>query len=236
MPDTDFSDRLACDISDKSSIKSFVDKVSQQEPNGIHLLVNNAGVALEDATKYSNSKPDMTSPDSISEHMLKSEWSAWQDTLNTNVTAHFFFTAYVLPLLGKGRSSIKGYTPSVVNITSISGLMKGSSGGQFAYGSSKAAMIHLTRMMASTFSEAKIRVNTIAPGLFPSEMTAGPSNENNKSQLKEQGSNPAGRPGHDTDMAACILFLAGPGGVFLNGQIIHPDGGMWSVRSITSRS
>lgn len=218
---------MACDITDKSQIKSLVDKISKDEPGGIHLLVNNAGVALEDATKFKNHTPDWTSPDAISEHMLRSEWSAWQDTLNTNVTAHFFFTAYVLPLLGKGRTSIKGYTPSVVNITSISGLMKGSSGGQFAYGSSKAAMIHLTRMMASTFSEAKIRVNTIAPGVFPSEMTAGePSNEMNKSELEEKLSNVAKRPGHDTDMAACILFLAGPGGVFMNGQIIHPDGGM----------
>jgi hypothetical protein len=48
--------------------------------------------------------------------------------------------------------------------------------------------------------------------------------------LSGSSSNPAGRPGHDTDMGACILYLAGPGGVFLNGQIIYPDGGGFSLR------
>lgn len=173
----------------------------------------------------------MSSADSVAQHMWKSDPQAWIDTFNTNVVGQFFVAAAFLPLLSRARKATHGYSPSIVNITSISGLMKGSSGGQFAYGSSKAAMIHLTRMMATTFTDCKIRVNTIAPGLFPSEMTAGPANENNKSELREKGSNPAGRPGHDTDMAACILFLAGPGGVFLNGQIIHPDGGKWSVFS-----
>lgn len=80
-------------------------------------------------------------------------------------------------------------------------------------------------MMATTFIGTKIRVNSIAPGVFPSEMTAGESNEHQKSELDSEASNPAGRYGHDTDMAATLLYLAGPGGVFLNGQVIYPDGG-----------
>lgn len=83
----------------------------------------------------------------------------------------------------------------------------------------------MTRMMASTFVETKIRVNCIAPGIFPSEMTAGSSGEDQKSKLDMSMSNPAGRTGHDSDMAACILFLAGPGGLFLNSQVLYPDGG-----------
>ena len=70
--------------------------------------------------------------------------------------------------------------------------MKGSSIGQYAYGTSKAAFIQLTRMLATTFAEAKVRVNSIAPGIFPSEMTAGSSNENQKSELKMNFSIPAG--------------------------------------------
>ena len=80
-------------------------------------------------------------------------------------------------------------------------------------------------MMATTFAQAKIRVNCIAPGIFPSEMTAGSSGEDQKSKLDMKMSNPAGRTGHDSDMAACILFLAGPGGTFLNSQVLYPDGG-----------
>lgn len=88
--------------------------------------------------------------------------------------------------------------------------MKGSSSGQFAYATSKAGLcqqsyisgsslivrigfIHLTRMMATTFAEAKIRVNCIAPGIFPSEMTAGSSGEDQKSKLDMELSNPAGQ-------------------------------------------
>lgn len=156
---------------------------------------------------------------------MKSDPQAWASTFETNVSSQFFVAAGFLPLLAKSLSSTPGFSPSIVNITSISGVMKGSSNGQFAYASSKAAFLHLTRMMATTFVEAKVRVNSIAPGVFPSEMTAGESDEHQKSELESEASNPAGRYGHDTDMGACILFLAGPGGVFLNGQVVYPDGG-----------
>ncbi|XMA10543.1 hypothetical protein WAI453_003334 [Rhynchosporium graminicola] len=206
-------------------IIALVKEVESKEHNGIHLLVNNAGIARDDNTKYSNGKPDFKSAQSISDHLMKSDPSAWASTFETNVTSQFFVAAGFLPLLSKSLSSTPGFSPSIVNITSISGVMKGSSNGQFAYASSKAAFLHLTRMMATTFVEAKVRVNSIAPGVFPSEMTAGESDEHQKSQLDSEASNPAGRYGHDTDMGACILFLAGPGGVFLNGQVVYPDGG-----------
>lgn len=56
-------------------------------------------------------------------------------------------------------------------------------------------------------------------------MTTGTSDEDNKSVIDKKMSNPAGRPGKDTDMAATVLFLAGQGGVFYNEQVLYPDGG-----------
>lgn len=56
-------------------------------------------------------------------------------------------------------------------------------------------------------------------------MTAGESGKDNKSKLDSEASNPAGRYGHDSDMAATVLFLAGPGGTFYNEQFLYPDGG-----------
>ena len=156
---------------------------------------------------------------------MQSQPEQWQETFQTNLTAQFFVTAAFLPLLAKGKDLTPGFSSSVCNIASISGVMKGTSSGQFAYATSKAGFIHMTRMMATTFAEAKIRVNCIAPGIFPSEMTAGSSGDDQKSTLDMQMSNPAGRTGHDSDMAACILFLASPGGLFLNAQILYPDGG-----------
>jgi NAD(P)-dependent dehydrogenase (short-subunit alcohol dehydrogenase family) len=68
-------------------------------------------------------------------------------------------------------------------------------------------------------------VNTIAPGIFPSEMSAGESDEHNKSNIDSMGKGlPAARPGKDSDMAAAILYLVGPCSTFTNGQL-YPDGG-----------
>ncbi|KAL9127809.1 MAG: hypothetical protein Q9217_003393 [Psora testacea] len=218
---------LACDMSQKEEVTRLAEEVGKrEEKHGIHLLVNNAGIARDDNTSFSNAgKPDFNSAQSISEHLLQSEPQHWDDTFRTNVTAQYFTTAAFLPLLGKGREVVPGYSSSVVNIASISGVMKGTSSGQFAYASSKAAFIHLTRMLATTLTSAKIRVNCIAPGVFPSEMTTSSSGDDQKSKLDMKMSNPAGRAGNDSDIAACILFLAGPGGLFLNNQVLYPDGG-----------
>lgn len=140
---------------------------------------------------------------------------------------NFFVSAAFLPLLAKGTKSTPGYSSTIINTTSVSGIMKGSSGGQFAYATSKSAMNHLTQMLATTFIDTKVRGNAIAPAVFPSEMTGGQSDENQKTKLDgERGkSYPAQRPGKDEDVAAAVLYLAGPGGVFINGQILHLDGG-----------
>ena len=167
----------------------------------------------------------MSSAEAISEHFLKSEEQNWLDTFHTNVTGQYFMSMAFLPLLAKGTRNTPGYSSSIVNVSSISGAMKGSSGGQFAYASSKAAFTHMSRMLATTFADVKVRVNVIAPGIFPSEMTAGESGDDNKSKLDMELSNPAGRTGEDSDMAASILFLAGKGGLFYNEQILYPDGG-----------
>lgn len=216
---------LPGDISSKDDVKRLAEELASKESK-IHLLVNNAGIARDDNTRFSQAgTPDFTSAKAISEHFMQSEPEQWAETFQTNLTAQFFITMALLPLLEKGKDASPGYSSSVVNIASISGVMKGTSSGQFAYATSKAGFIHMTRMMATTFAETKIRVNCIAPGIFPSEMTAGSSGEDQKSKLDMSMSNPAGRIGHDSDMAACILFLAGPGGLFLNAQVLYPDGG-----------
>ena len=87
-------------------------------------------------------------------------------------------------------------------------------------------------MLATTFKDVKVRVNVIAPGIFPSEMTAGSSGDDNKSKLDMEPTNPSGRTGEDSDMAATVLFLAGKGGLWYNEQILYPDGGKFETSKI----
>jgi NAD(P)-dependent dehydrogenase (short-subunit alcohol dehydrogenase family) len=158
--------------SDKEDVARLYKELSEKEPKGIQLLVNNAGIARDDSTKFSSAgQPDMEDAESISKHFLQLDPQSWADTFKTNVSSIFYMSMTFLPLLAKGNA-IPGYTSQVINVSSISGYMKGSSNGQFAYASSKAAATHLGRMLATTFVGTKVRVNTIAPGVFPSEVSS----------------------------------------------------------------
>jgi NAD(P)-dependent dehydrogenase (short-subunit alcohol dehydrogenase family) len=99
--------------------------------------------------------------------------------------------------------------------------------GHFSYNASKGAQIHLNKMLATEIANAglKIRVNSIAPGVFPSEMTTQESDDKQKSHMPKdkKGMLPSERPGKDQDMAAAILFAASC--QYLNGQNIPVDGG-----------
>ncbi|KAL8797339.1 MAG: hypothetical protein Q9195_000493 [Heterodermia aff. obscurata] len=90
------------------------------------------------------------------------------------------------------------------------------------------AAVHLSKLMSSEFEKADIRVNSIAPGYFPSEMTTKESGEDNKSEMphekiQEKGHVPAQRPGKDEEMAQAVIFLAK--NMYVNGQVIAVDGG-----------
>lgn len=162
---------IQADVSDKNDIKRLADEIASMEPDGIQLLVNNAGIARDDSTKYSNAgEPDFSSPEALTKQFWESPEEAWADTFKTNVTGYYYTSFAFLPLLAKGGKKTPGYSSSIVNITSVSGFNKGNSRGQFAYATSKAAATHLTRMLAHTFAQTKVRVNAIAPGLFPSEV------------------------------------------------------------------
>lgn len=135
--------------------------------------------------------------------------------------------AAFLPLLQKSSDLHEGWSGTILNITSISGMVQVAQH-HFAYNASKGAAIHLTRILASEIASNghKIRVNSLAPGVFPSEMTAGESDEYQKSHIpkeKYESKVPAGRPGRDVDMAQGALFAVT--NQYLNGQNFAIDGG-----------
>ena len=213
---------LVADISDKKDIARLYKEIESRE-KCLCILVNNAGIAT------STQKPMGETAEEFKKNLFEpanANFDDWATTYRTNVAQLYFMTTCFLPLLQKATDHQYGYSGAVINITSISGLVLKSQA-HFSYNASKAAANQLTKLLASEIvnNGFKVRVNAIAPGVFPSEMTAGESKENQKSEIPKEkyGHLPAGRPGNDRDMANAILFAAT--NQYLNGQIVPVDGG-----------
>ncbi|KAK5018088.1 hypothetical protein BJ546DRAFT_981224 [Cryomyces antarcticus] len=213
---------ITADISQKEEIKSLVKEIESKE-KCLCILINNAGISggvqETQGETAEEVKKSLFDPENAT-------FDDWTNTYRTNVAQLYFMSTAFLPLLQKASEHQHGYSGTIINISSISGIVTESQK-HFGYNASKAAAIHLTKMLAREFADAglKIRVNSIAPGVFPSEMTAGESKDNQKSELpKDKKSEiPAKRPGNDRDMANAVLFMAT--NQYLNGQIVPVDGG-----------
>ncbi|KAL9577017.1 MAG: hypothetical protein Q9212_006645 [Teloschistes hypoglaucus] len=213
---------LTADITSKKDIQGLVDEISSRE-KCLSILINNAGIQT-----YTQQGGNPTAED-FKKNLFDNEtaqFDDWAEIYKTNTPQLYFMTAAFLPLLQKASELTPSFSAAVINITSISGIVLKSQN-HFAYNASKAAANHLTRMLASEISNSgvKVRINAIAPGVFPSEMTAKESDENQKSAIPKDkyGHLPAQRPGNDRDMANAILFAAT--NQYLNGQIVPVDGG-----------
>lgn len=213
---------ITADVTSKQSIQELVDQISAKESK-LHILINNAGIGS--ATQNT----EQSDPKALQEELFhnKSTIEEWDEVIRTNLTHQFFTSAAFLPLLSRGSEDEYGWSSTVINISAISGLVK-SAQHHFAYSSSKAAVVHLTKMLAGEIASSglKIRVNNIAPGVFPTELTTGGSDDKQKSSIpkeKFEGKIPAGRPGKEEDMAGAVLFTAA--NQYLNGQTVAVDGG-----------
>ncbi|ETN39479.1 uncharacterized protein HMPREF1541_05703 [Cyphellophora europaea CBS 101466] len=214
---------LQADITRKDSIRELVKEVEKRE-KCLCILINNAGIELNTQQTEAETTKEM------SKNLFEDEnetFELWADTFKTNAAQLFFMTTAFLPLLQNASEMHHGYSGTVINITSISGVVK-TSQHHFAYNTSKAAAIHLNTMLSNevAMNGFKVRINGVAPGVFPSEMTAGESGGDQKSFIpkeKYESKTPARRPGKETDMANAILFAAT--NQYLNGQNIIVDGG-----------
>ncbi|KAI4114482.1 MAG: hypothetical protein LQ345_004745 [Seirophora villosa] len=202
---------LVGDVANKEDIKRLVQEVETKE-EALHLLINNAGI-------YSASQQAVGEDASQARENLFDPPSAtfddWTNVYRTNAASHYFVTTAFLPLLARGSApNHPGYQSCVINISSINGLIR-TSLNHFASNAAKAATIHVTKMLATEIARMKlhIRVNSIAPGVFPSEITTGTPSLNGKSTLDEE-SWPAvkeissGRVGTHLDMGSAIMFVA----------------------------
>jgi len=191
---------ITADLSIESGAKALAAAVAAQESH-LDILVNNAGANW--------GAPLGEYPD-----------SAWDKVLGTNVKGPFFLTRELLPLLEK--ASRPGDPARVINIGSIDGIQVPLLE-TYAYSASKAAVHHLTRVLARALAPRGITVNAVAPGPFESKMM-----EKTLDQFRDAivSACPLGRIGEPEDMAGIAIYLASRAGAYVTGAIIPVDGGI----------
>lgn len=196
------------DVTSKDSIREAVKTIESKEKY-INFLVNNAGVS---GISYGDSGMPTGDIRSISQKMMDNEsFDDWAWFYKVMVASYYFTAVALLPLLVATREHGFPDSGSILNISSMSGITKDSQNGQFAYNSTKAATISLTEMMAHDFKreDLLIRVNTLAPGYFPSEMTPIEATESQKPEFfRKQWGIPFGRGGEPKDYAQAVLNFA----------------------------
>ncbi|KZT27365.1 short-chain dehydrogenase [Neolentinus lepideus HHB14362 ss-1] len=229
---------LVMDATDKESIMKARKEVEGQDGR-LHILVNNAGqTGPRSGFMNDPNAPERKDADTFGLALFANEsMEAWKDLYAVNTFSIFFTTSAFLGLLDKGSKERTRYTSTVINITSISGVTKLAQN-HFCYNSSKAAASHLTKMMATEFALKgfDVRVNSIAPGVYASEMTfldiEGEEQTNRVGQSLV--SVPLKRAGTAQEMAGTAIYLASPAGCYTNGQEIIIDGGYLAVNPSTA--
>ncbi|MCH9693224.1 MAG: SDR family oxidoreductase [Gammaproteobacteria bacterium] len=196
---------IPADLSTSEGISELVSTIKSRETQ-LDVLVNNAGATW--------GAPIEEFPE-----------SGWDKIMDINVKGVFFLTQALLPLLEKSASQAD--PARVINIGSIDGLNVNQLP-TFSYGSSKAAVHHLTRMLASHLAGRFITANAIAPGPFPSKMMAH-TLDTMGDQIR--ASVPLKRVGEATDMAGAAIFLASKAGSYVDGVVLPVDGGIVAAAS-----
>ena len=190
------------DLSTLGGVQRLAAAVAEREER-VHVLVNNAGITW--------GAPLEEYPD-----------EAFDRVLALNVKSVFHCTVQFLTLL---RAAATAEDPArVINIGSVEGITV-PHWENYAYPASKAAVHMLTRQLAHRLASESITVNAIAPGLFPSRMTAFVSDDPEASTAITQAV-PLGRWGRPEDIAGAAIFLASTVGSYCTGAILPVDGGV----------
>jgi 3-oxoacyl-[acyl-carrier protein] reductase len=182
-------------VEDFDGANAMVQEVKKRL-GGINYLVNNAGVIRDKL-------------------ILRMSESDWDEVIDTNLKGAFNFSKAVAPVMIKARAG------SILNITSISGIIGAS--GQANYSASKAGMIGLTKTLAKEFASRNITVNALALGLIDTEMTRSLDEEYRSKVLKGI---PLGRFGTTEEVAQIAVFLLSEEARYITGQVIQVDGGL----------
>ena len=186
---------LVADVADPQAVQRAMDAVAERFGR-IDALVNNAGVAVF--------KP-----------ILETSYEEWRRVLSVNLDGAFLCTQAAAPWM------IKGGGGAVVHIASISGLRASTL--RVAYGTSKAALIHLTKQQAAELGNMGIRVNAVAPGPVDTAMAKQVHTPAIRADYHDVI--PLERYGTVDEIAAAVGFLCSDAASYVNGQVLAVDGG-----------
>jgi NAD(P)-dependent dehydrogenase (short-subunit alcohol dehydrogenase family) len=189
---------LGCDVRDAGQVQAVV-RTAVEELGGVDVLVNNAG------TVWGATPEEMP-------------LEGWQKVVDVNLTGVFLFAQ------AAGRVMIERGGGAIVNIASVAGLQGGPPDvmNTVVYSASKGGVIAFTRDLACKWAQHGIRVNAIAPGWFPSDMS-GYVIERHAERLKQHI--PLGRFGGPRDLQGAVVFLASAASAYVTGHTLVVDGG-----------
>ncbi|HMJ12838.1 MAG TPA: glucose 1-dehydrogenase [Polyangiaceae bacterium] len=191
----------ACDVARAEDVEMLVTTTLNQFGT-VDILVNNAGIT--ETAPAEEETPE-----------------TFRRVLEVNLTGAFFCAQ------SAGRVMLKQGRGSIVNIASIFGLVGSGQIPQASYVAAKGGVVNLTRELAAQWARRGVRVNAIAPGWFPSEMTGDMLNDPKAlAWIKKRC--PMGRPGQPEELAGALLFLASDASSYVTGQTLAVDGG-WTI-------
>jgi 7-alpha-hydroxysteroid dehydrogenase len=187
---------IPMDVNDTDALGGLVE-AAMKTFGRLDIVVNNAGGTMP--------QPFLDTSD-----------RTFEKSFHFNVTTAFALTRAAVPAMLEGGGG------SVVNISSAMGRL--SDRGFVAYGTAKAALIHMTRLAAADLSP-RIRVNAIAVGsVATSALEIVLTDDNLRTEMETK--TPLGRLGEPEDIAAAVLYLSAPSGAFITGKVLEVDGGI----------
>ena len=190
-----------CDVTESGQVSNLFSE-AEDRFGRVDILVNNAGQIAEAGSV----------PENITDAMF-------EQTVKVNLIGLWYCCKEAgIRMLGDGKGG------SIINLSSVAGL-NGMRGMPAAYQATKGAVTNLTKSLAANWADRGVRVNAIAPGWFPSEMTG--SWVRPGMFLDHISANsPMGRIGKPEELAGALLLLASDASSFINGEIISVDGGV----------
>lgn len=192
------ADFVAAELRDESSAKDLAARAVELGGGRVDVLVNSAGVFPFGPT-------------------VETSTDGFDEVFDINVKAPYFLVAALAPAMAERGDG------AIVNVTTM--VAEFGAAGMGLYGSSKAALVLLTKSWAAEFGPAGVRVNAVSPGPTRTEGTAAMG----ESLDALAAGGPAGRPGTATEIAEAIVFLATDAASFVHGAVLPVDGGRIAV-------